>query len=170
MKKSTLLGILAVVIVLARIGFWVTKDMDISPEAHLALLIFIIVVALGAIVWSLKLESSEKKAVSGSAPLPSAMPIRPAATAQPWTAPSPAAASAVSVPPMVVPSAPISPAMAPALSQTVVVCASCGAADHGTKFCQECGKPFQARNVCSRCSTQLPPGTKFCSECGSKCV
>jgi ankyrin repeat protein len=84
------------------------------------------------------------------------------------------AASAVSVPPLVMPSAPIapaaSPAMAPALSQAVAVCAFCGAADRSTKFCQECGKLFQAKNVCSRCSTQLPPGTKFCPECGSRCV
>jgi hypothetical protein len=48
------------------------------------------------------------------------------------------------------------------------VCAACGAVSRGTKFCVECGKPFQAKNACSQCGAQLASGIKFCPECGRK--
>ncbi len=45
-------------------------------------------------------------------------------------------------------------------------CASCGSDNpEGTKFCGECGGPFQTR--CLQCGFENLPSTKFCRECGT---
>jgi hypothetical protein len=56
----------------------------------------------------------------------------------------------------------------PATAPAVPVCAACGAASRGTKFCLECGKPLQPKSACPQCGCQYPSGTKFCPECGTK--
>jgi hypothetical protein len=47
-------------------------------------------------------------------------------------------------------------------------CPSCGAVSSGGKFCNECGKPLNAKVVCSGCGTEAAPGAKFCGNCGNK--
>jgi RNA polymerase subunit RPABC4/transcription elongation factor Spt4 len=62
------------------------------------------------------------------------------------------------------------PAAPAAISATLHVCSGCGVRSTGTKFCPECGKPFQLKNACSQCGAQFQAGTKFCPECGTKIV
>jgi len=64
---------------------------------------------------------------------------------------------------------------AAASTPDLLVCAHCGTtAAPGTKFCPECGSPFEALQsaegtplTCGKCGTVVAPGTKFCPECGA---
>jgi rRNA maturation endonuclease Nob1 len=48
-----------------------------------------------------------------------------------------------------------------------IACASCGEANpKGSKFCLDCGRPFEAR--CGACRETLPKTAKFCNACGEK--
>ncbi|HVL89469.1 MAG TPA: zinc ribbon domain-containing protein [Actinomycetota bacterium] len=50
----------------------------------------------------------------------------------------------------------------------VALCPHCGAeAQHGAKFCGECGQTLAVQVQCGRCGTTAAPGTKFCPECGN---
>lgn len=75
--------------------------------------------------------------------------------------------TAVSQPP-VTGGNPVSREVFPAGAAAVPVCAACGAVSRGTKFCLECGKPFQPKSACSQCGAQLQSGIKFCPQCGRK--
>jgi hypothetical protein len=175
MKKSALLWILAVVIFLGLKGPAVLEKMNMSPEAHLAIIAVLLVVIVGAIVWIVKLESSDKKIAAAVPPGPPAP--RPSlkagtSTGQMTTASRTVAGAFQDAEISPVPSA-SEPTVTKATLSTapsVAVCAECGAADQGTRFCQECGKPFVSRRVCGRCGTALEAGKRFCSECGAKLV
>jgi Double zinc ribbon len=48
-----------------------------------------------------------------------------------------------------------------------LVCAQCGAENHGAKFCAECGARQEAPGTCRSCQSAVPATAKFCPECGT---
>ena len=45
---------------------------------------------------------------------------------------------------------------------------SCGALNHGGKFCPNCGTPRPTVRFCTNCGEKLSPNAKFCPNCGTK--
>lgn len=45
---------------------------------------------------------------------------------------------------------------------------SCGAQNHGGKFCPNCGTPRPTVRFCTNCGEKLSPNAKFCPNCGTK--
>ena len=45
---------------------------------------------------------------------------------------------------------------------------SCGAQNHGGKFCPNCGTPRPTARFCTNCGEKLSPNAKFCPNCGTK--
>ena len=45
---------------------------------------------------------------------------------------------------------------------------SCGALNHGGKFCPNCGPPRPTVRFCTNCGEKLSPNAKFCPNCGTK--